>query len=231
MRNVGGTDGAGLCVFTSVQHAGYWQNIPALDGFRRFMEGQPGGGWPEKLDDMIARFCKKNGATVPSYIQHTGGDDHFLDLALHTDRIVCVTYAGSDDFYRGGIDHMVNLAHLDATRAAIIDNNRPGTWLWMSRTDFLSRWRARGGGWAVVFLASPPPSHPANKAATDGCDCCKPKCDCEKGKRDKDCVCYPCKCNQKITATPCICGENCKCKEGECPSKCPVRRIEQRAPT
>ncbi|HEY1191784.1 MAG TPA: hypothetical protein VGE74_29400, partial [Gemmata sp.] len=138
MRNVGGSDGSGLCVFTSVQHSAYWQNVRELDGFRAWMQRRPGGGWPQKLDQMFAQFCREKGVGVPAYIQHTGGDESFLELALKTDRMPAVTYDGRDDFYRGQIAHMVNLAHLDGTRAAIIDNNRPGVWVWMTRTEFLS---------------------------------------------------------------------------------------------
>ena len=178
VRNVGGSDGAGLCVFTSIQHAAYWQNVRTLDGFRAWMEERPGGGWPDKVDRMFAQFCKSRGAAVPPYIQHTGGDDTFLALALKTDRLPCVTYAGMDDFYRdergrpAKIAHMVNLAHLDTERAAIIDNNRPGVWVWMTRARFLARWRDNSGGWAVVMLAPPPPPHPSGRPAGD----CPAKC-------------------------------------------------------
>lgn len=188
MRNVGGSDGAGLCVFTSLQHASYWQNVRELDGFRAWMQRRPGGGWPQKVDQMFAQFCREKGVSVPPYIQHTGGDESFLELALKTDRVPCVTYAGRDDFYSGRIAHMVNLAHLDSQRAAIIDNNRPGNWVWMTRAEFLSRWRDMQGGWAIVLLADPPPPMPEVHARSR-----------------------------------CICGDDCSCKSGECPAKCPVR--------
>jgi hypothetical protein len=228
IKNVGGSDGAGLCVFTSIQHAAYWQNVRTLDGFREWMRKRPGGGWPEKVDQTFAQFCREKGQSVPPYIQHTGGDPGFLELALQTDRCPCVTYSGLDDFYRDRfgrpavIAHMVNLAYLDGSRAAIIDNNRPGVWVWMTRKEFLDRWLGNSGGWAVVLLAPPPPPHPeAVKAGPcicgdsckcksgdcpakcptakggHGCDCCKPSCTCEPpGKRDKDCKCYPCGCNK-----------------------------------
>lgn len=202
MKNVGGSDGLGLCVFTSVQHAERWQSIRALEGFRAWMERRPGGGWPQKLDQTIAQFCRDKGVPVPAYIQHTGGDEQFLELALKTDRVVCVTYAGRDDFYRGRIAHMVNLAHLDGERAAIIDNNRPGVWVWMSRAEFLARWRDMQGGWAVVFLAAPPPPHPAAPAeelAAAGC-ICGDSCKCEAGKCPGGC--------------PVVVGQ---CPNGRCP--------------
>lgn len=158
IKNVGGSDGAGLCVFTSAQVAAYWQNIKELDGFRSWMERRPGGGWPEKVDDMLRQFCAEKGVPVPEYVQHTGGDEAFIELALATRRMVCATYAGRDDFYRGRIAHMVNFVYLDAQVGAIIDNNRPTVVVWMTRAELLSRWRDMQGGWAFVFLKpSPPP--------------------------------------------------------------------------
>lgn len=187
IKNVGGSDGAGLCVFTSTQHAARWHNLSYMEGFRTWMERKPGGGWPEKLDKMLAQFCREKGVPVPLYVQHTGGDEAFLDLAIHTDRMPCVTYAGRDDFYRGRIAHMVNLAHIDGTTAAIIDNNRPGSWVWMTRAEFLQRWRDNDGGWAVVFLDPPPPPHPpAPKAFGAGCSYCS-DCKCAEGKCPSGC--------------------------------------------
>ena len=180
MRNVGGRDGSGLCVFTSIQHGGYWQNISSLDGFRKFMQTQPGGGYPEKVDKMIAAYCKKTNRPVPVYIQHTGGEEEFLELALKTGRVPCVTYAGVDDFYVNEvIAHMVNLTYLDGQTAAILDNNRPGNWIWMTRDQFINRWKGLGdngqpltvqgqqigGGWAIVFLDPPPPPYTVKPSA------------------------------------------------------------------
>jgi hypothetical protein len=60
---------------------------------------------------------------------------------------------------------MVNLVHLSAKSAAIQDNNFPGKWLWLPRAMFLERWRALGGGWAVVLLKAGPPPIPVNANA------------------------------------------------------------------
>jgi hypothetical protein len=151
--------GLGCCVFRSGDHAAHYQNIPALYGWPEWMvaHGIPGGGWPDKVDDLIPRIAKDRGLPVPTYVQHTGGNPEFLELALKTGRMVCVNYNGRDDFYRGPIAHVVNLVYLDDKRAAILDNNRIGVYVWMTRDEFLSRWRGPSGGWAYVLLGSPCP--------------------------------------------------------------------------
>lgn len=203
MRNTGGSDGAGLCVFTSCEVANSRWQAGTLAGFQQWMTHKPGGGYPDKLDQMITQFCREMKRQIPDYAQHTGGDEAFLDLAMKTGRMVGVTYAGQDDFYKGQtIAHMVDLAHLDQSAAAIIDNNRPGVWVWMTRAQFLHRWRGEddsgrplaigrqqvGGGWAVVFLDGPPPPYASAPAQAlygqgGGCECgkdcpCGPKCGC-----------------------------------------------------
>lgn len=151
--------GLGCCVFRSGEHSADYQNVPQLDNWAEWMveNGIAGGGYPQKFDSLAARISKDRGMSVPEYVQSTDGDPAILELALRTGRMPCVTYDGRDDFYRGRIAHMVNLVHLDAQRAAILDNNRPGVYVWMTRDEFLNRWRGTGGGWAVVLLAPPPP--------------------------------------------------------------------------
>jgi hypothetical protein len=229
MRNTGGMGrrgpgtGAGLCVFTSIVHSARWQNILDLEGFRKWMESKPGGGYPAKVDAMLSQWCKEKGVPVPAYVQHTGGDDAFLELAIRTGRCPCVTYAGSDDFYGrqvagpAAIDHMVNLIHLDESSACILDNNRPGVFLWMTRKEFETRWRDRGGGWAIVFLDAPPPPynallHPFEARAVS--------CGCDDGDL---CGCDDCRC-----AKPAKVYGQMNCPNGRCPAPAgrPAYRIE-----
>lgn len=186
LKNTGGIgprgpgSGAGLCVFTSKEHCGRYQNEPRLVGFQKSMMHEPGGGDPEKLDRMMAKYC----AGV-DYVQHTGGDPEFLKLALKTGRMVAVTYCGVDglpDRYGDAvIAHMVNCVYLDDKYAAILDNNFPREILWMSADNFIARWkgvkpdgsaflgrdqRGRrfpiGGGWACLPLNPAPPPPPRN---------------------------------------------------------------------
>jgi hypothetical protein len=179
MMNVGGSDGYGLCVPTSITVAAKWQNVSDYFGYRKFCEARPGGSYPEKTEADIRAYASRYKVAVPNYVQHTGGDEAFLDLLIRTRRAPAMTYAGHDDFYNSTIAHMVNGAHVDKTRGAIIDNNRPGTWLWMERDQLINRWKGLddrgkpllvpmrrgfrvfwspvGGGWCFAWLAPPPP--------------------------------------------------------------------------
>lgn len=158
--------GLGNCVFTSIHHAGLYQSVPAVVEFPKWLidKGIPGGGYPQKVADLVPKIAKERGLAVPDYVQHTGGDLEFLKLALRTGRFPCVTYAGQDGvYYNGGIDHMVNIVHLSDQWAVILDNNYPGKYLWMTPAEFAQRWKARGGGWAIVFLTPPPPPIPTSR--------------------------------------------------------------------
>jgi len=161
LKNRGGSDGAGLCVFASLKHASIWQQVEQTVNIFEYMFTRPGGGWPEKVDKVIEIMCKEKGVPVPDYVQYQGRDVDFLMKALTTGRMVGVTYAYSPTGRYGGrkVAHMVNLVHADGTWFAILDNNFPGTIEWMDRAAFLRAWTGGGGnGWAVVFLnPSPPP--------------------------------------------------------------------------
>jgi hypothetical protein len=162
--------GAGLCVFTSLEHAGRWQNIEALRGLQQWMTHKPGGGYPQKVDAMIAAYCKEKGLPVPDYIQITDGDEEILKQALKTRRMVCITYCYSPSGRYGGarIAHMVNAVNAPkpGTKAGwwgILDNNYEKQIEWLTDAEFQGPFLQGGGGWAVVFLGPPPPVAPRNK--------------------------------------------------------------------
>lgn len=158
--NKGGRDGAGLCVFASITWAAKYQNERGAQQLFEKMRSEPGGGYPEKVDRMMARYCPG-----VQYVQCTRGDMAFLDAAHRSGRMTSVTYGGQDGVhYRGYVAHMVNLVHLDEKWACVSDNNfiRDSQLLWMSRAEFERRWKMGGGGWAVVLLSAPPPPPPRN---------------------------------------------------------------------
>jgi len=159
MKNTGGRDGAGLCVFTSIEHAGRWQNVDSILGLQTKMTREQGGGYPSKVEKMLAKYC--DGA---QYLQYEGSDPALIKLALTTGRMPSVTY-GYSPRYSGKIAHMVNAVHLTEKWAAILDNNFPGDtkYEWMTPAEFKKRWVSGGGGWAVVVIAPPPPPMPYNE--------------------------------------------------------------------
>ena len=148
-------DGLGLCVFATLTMQARWHNLEPL--FDAIKTVEYGGGWPEKVDEVVKK-CAPN-VTV---VHYEGTDPAILDRALAEGKAVGVTY-GYGERYRGTIYHMVLLVYLDEGRAAILDNNFPGTYEWMSRDEFLRRWtHASGYGWADLLLAPPPVPVPKN---------------------------------------------------------------------
>jgi hypothetical protein len=158
-HNLGGRDGAGLCVFASITWSARWQNEAKLVDFFQKMRGESGGGYPQKVDRMIAKY----GAGT-EYLQYEGKDPSILKAALTSGRMPAVTYNGHDCHYRGFVSHMVSLVHLSDHWAAISDNNFPGDnqFVWMSPQEFQQRWTGGRQGWTVILLAPPPPPTPHN---------------------------------------------------------------------
>lgn len=165
-KNVGGSDGAGLCVFTSIQHAAQWQHVPVLSDFQSWMRKYPGGGYPEKVDQKIKQICAERKVPVPPYLQVEGKDLEILKLACKTGRMPSVTYSYSPTGRYGGarIAHMVTLSHADDAFFVVLDNNYPGVsaYEWMSPQEFLKTYAAGGQGWSVILLTCGPPPFPRN---------------------------------------------------------------------
>lgn len=169
MKNTGGSDGAGLCVFTSIEMVARANNIRQLFGFQQWMTKRPGGGYPAKTTDMIRRYCGEQFKEMPVFFHVEANDLGILKRALQSGRAVGITYSYSPTRRYGGqrISHMVYLAAAGAGSGpdgngwwCIIDNNFPGSFEWMSQQQFLSV--ASGGSrlWAVIFTAPTYPPAP-----------------------------------------------------------------------
>jgi len=158
LKNRGGSDGSGLCVFASITHSAQWQNIDVLKDLFQWMFKHPGGGWPEKVDDMIRKKCQEQNRPVPNYIQVEKLDLELLKLAAKTGKMPGITYARSPTGRYGGqrIAHMVSLVHASDNLYGILDNNYPGSVEWMNEAEF----RSVDPSWAVIFLDPGPPSPP-----------------------------------------------------------------------
>lgn len=169
MRNVGGSDGAGLCVYTSVVHAALYQGESRLFGLRKFAEKRPGGSWPAKLAADL-----KTVAPDAPVIQVLNCDAAFVRRCLENGYLVSITWANGS--------HMLNCVHLDEKWGCVLDNNSPyGKDKDGNRTDTALTWmpaaelmrRAAGGSpvgcWAVVVLEKGPPAPiPCNALPGEG---------------------------------------------------------------
>ncbi len=158
VKNTGGSDGSGLCVFASLEMAARYQNCVALIGTFDWMKTQPGGGWPERVDRVM-----KARAPEVKYKQYSGRDLEFIQEGISSGRPVCVTY-GYGEFYRmQTIAHMVLCVAMDERWTAILDNNDPQHIWWMETQEFQKRFvHPNGNGWAFYTLEPPPPPVPSN---------------------------------------------------------------------
>lgn len=169
VKNRGGSDGAGLCVFASMHHSGVWSDEPVFDQIFEFMFRRPGGSHPAKTDAMIALLCRERGLPKPHYIQIEGSDVEILKLACRSGRMPAVTYSFSPSgrYNRQRIAHMVNLVHADDRWFAILDNNYPGPqrYEWLTPDEFRRSYTGGRSGWAIIPLRNGPPPPPQNQRA------------------------------------------------------------------
>jgi hypothetical protein len=162
MQNIGSKiDGSGMCVFTSAEMAAIWAGHDEFRGFRDWCASHyPGGGYPEKLDKLIAAYCKAKSIQVPGYIQYEGQSMDIAAKALRNGQMVCSTLYRSPRYGSGIIYHMVNLAHWGpGNYGAIQDNNfRPYEWDTVSGME--PRLKQGGRVWLMVWKRHGPPPPP-----------------------------------------------------------------------
>lgn len=141
-----GDEDEGSCVHATMIMLLRWQGRDDLaDYWRGRYEN---GEWPEGLADKFDTEGVRYAYTSQ------GKDVSFLEWACRTRRGCGVTVQEGR--------HMVMLVHLDAERAGIIDNNRPGEIQWRSRESFLNEW-FNSRSWAVTPVYTPPPPLPCEE--------------------------------------------------------------------
>lgn len=162
VKNRGGSDGSGLCVYASCRHTGLVQSDPVFTGMFEWMFKRPGGSYPAKLAKSIADYAKEKGLVAPKVLQvERMSDFSILQKACASGRLPGVTYSRSPTGRYGGarISHMVSLPHCDSATVAVLDNNYPGSYEVMSLDE------ARKVGvldWAVFLLSPGAPPPPIN---------------------------------------------------------------------
>lgn len=165
VRNEGGSDGAGLCVISSILCDGMFQAVPGLEspghdeasgqsapgkgsGLWRAAKGARGGYSPDKLASLVNRIMP--GEDWASYV---GTDPSILDRLSRMGYAIGVTMNTGALYGYRPIHHMVSLVHFRADDfACVVDNNDPGKFHWMPADEFLRRWIDGGTGWAWIWL-------------------------------------------------------------------------------
>lgn len=170
VRNEGGSDGAGLCVISSILANGMYQGVPGFDqsGYDEWTESSkpgkgsalwraakkaPGGYSPEKLQRLVDRV-------VPGekYASHVGTDPEVLDRLSRDGYPIAVTM-NTGELYQGKpIHHFVSLLHYRSDGAAcFMDNNdKPGVYRWLAARTFAGRSIDGGVLWAWIWTRKAP---------------------------------------------------------------------------
>lgn len=165
IRNEGGSDGAGLCVISSVLANGLHAGVPGLDvpdanGQRgkgsllwAKAKGRPGGYGPDKLARLVNEVLPDE-----KFASYVGTDYTVLDRWSKAGYKVGATMNTGQLYRYAPIHHMISLEkyRTDGT-AWVLDNNRPGYWSVMPAAEFRRRWLDFGTGWAWIWTRKPPP--------------------------------------------------------------------------
>ena len=154
IRNEGGSDGAGLCVYSSVIIAGAYQGVADLDRLKqsqlwRYVKTRPGGSYPEKLArDLNAVYPLEQ--TGERWSQYTGTDTSVIEKLSRAGFPVCSTMDTGALYDYQKIHHMITLAHYRKDGwACVVDNNNPGKFHWMPAQEYDRR--AFDGGTLWLF--------------------------------------------------------------------------------
>lgn len=185
VRNEGGSDGAGLCVLSSIIANGMYQGVPGLaasgagtsnvkdrhgkvadapgkgSALWEYGKRHRGGYSPPKLERAVNE-------TMPGekWASYYGPDSGVLDkLSRQGYPIGATMNTGAKYGYRK-IAHMVSLLHYrNGGAACVTDNNFPGEYSWMPASEFDRRWKDGGQGWAWIWTRLPPLSATADVAS------------------------------------------------------------------
>jgi hypothetical protein len=155
IRNEGGSDGAGLCVISSILANGAYQGVPGLDRLKdstlwRTAKSRPGGYYPGKLEALLKqvlpgeRWFSWEGPT-PELVAEYSKRGYPVAATMNTGEL----------YNWQSIHHMISIAHLDDSWACVVDNNDPGKYHWMTAAEYARRFPDGGQGWGFVWLRVP----------------------------------------------------------------------------
>lgn len=152
VRNEGGSNGAGLCVISSLIQDGAYQSIGDLPTLKesalwKAAKKAKGGYYPGKLEALLkavmpdAKWFSWEGKT-PELVKQYNAAGYPVATTMNT---------GAQYGY-APIHHMISVAHLDDQWACVVDNNDPGKYHWMPAAEYARRFPDGGNGWGFVWL-------------------------------------------------------------------------------
>lgn len=160
IRNEGGSDGAGLCVVSSILANGLYQKVPALAGGKdsklwRLAKSRPGGHFPEKLANLVGEAAP--GEKYASRVGTGSAEDReLLERVNRAGYPVGVTMNTGKLYGYMPIHHMVSLVHYRKNGwTMIVDNNRPGFYSAFPSSEFHRRWPDMGTTWMWFWTRLP----------------------------------------------------------------------------
>lgn len=168
IKNIGSrVDGSGMCVFSSAEMAARWCGHENFYGFRDWCANHyPGGGYPEKLDKLIAAYCKAKNIPAPNtpggpdYVQYEGASMELATRALRNNQMVCSTLYHSPRYGGGVIYHMVNLAHWGPGGFGAVQDNNFLPYEWDTTHGMEPRLKMNGRVWLMIWKRHGPPPPP-----------------------------------------------------------------------
>lgn len=165
-KNEGGSDGKGLCVYTSMLINGRYQQVPDLTSgkgsdYWKWIKSRPGGSYPEKWAKDMAEYERRFGRKLP-YSSYVGTDPAVLERVSKAGVPMGATMNTGLQYNWQKIAHMISLISFKVGGfACVVDNNFPGAYSWMSDKEFMRR-QDGGKVWAMWWLRPAPPPAPVS---------------------------------------------------------------------
>lgn len=169
VRNEGGSDGAGLCVISSITCNGAFQGVKDLLGLKdsplwRAAKRAPGGYSPDKLRNLLDRLP---GLKDEKYASYIGTDTSVLDRWSRRGYPIGATMNTGQLYSYRYIHHMISLIHYrKGGYAIVVDNNDTGRYHVMPAGEFDRRWPYGGTAWAFIWTRLPALRNPVGPKAS-----------------------------------------------------------------
>lgn len=155
IRNEGGSDGAGLCVISSILSNGMYQHVPGLEGGKqsrlwRAAKGRRGGYSPGKLEALLKEVLPGE-----KWLSVEGDATDVIEAYSRKGYPTAGTMNTGAQYGYMPIHHMIQPIHADSDLVCVVDNNDPGKYHWMPRAEYDRRYPDGRIGWTFIWLRSP----------------------------------------------------------------------------